>query len=165
MATFATSLRMEIRRLASKDIARALRPVRRMRRQLQALRLVSRGQQITIGKLERRLVSIQGRVRLQGRGFGRLASRRRHLIQPLEIHSIRKRLGLSRLKFAKLVGVSPGSIFGWEHGRTQPRGDSVKRLRELEKRGAPTEKARKAASKGSRRPAVRKRQRSKSRRR
>jgi hypothetical protein len=40
---------------------------------------------------------------------------------------------MPRIAFAKLVGVSPGSIFGWETGRTLPRGRSVARLREVRK--------------------------------
>jgi hypothetical protein len=35
---------------------------------------------------------------------------------------VRDRMRMTREQFAKLVGVSPGSIFGWESGRTQPGG-------------------------------------------
>jgi hypothetical protein len=38
---------------------------------------------------------------------------------------------MTRLEFAKLLAVSPGSIFGWETGRTIPRGASRARLIEL----------------------------------
>ncbi|MBN2369165.1 MAG: helix-turn-helix domain-containing protein [Vicinamibacteria bacterium] len=131
MATFAAALRTEIRRLAAKDMKRTLHSVRRMQRQLTTLRLVNSGQQRTITNLERKLAKVQEKVRLRGKSA--VPAQGRPRIQPTEIHSIRKRLGLSRLKFAKLVGVSPGSIFGWEHGRTQPRGESVVRLRKLEK--------------------------------
>jgi DNA-binding transcriptional regulator YiaG len=39
---------------------------------------------------------------------------------------------MSRVRFAKLLGVSPGSIFGWEKGRTVPgraSRDLLKKLR------------------------------------
>jgi putative transcriptional regulator len=101
-----------------------------MQRQLTTLRLANSGQQRTIANLERKLAKVQEKVRLRSKGA---AAQGRPRIQPSEIYSIRKRLGLSRIKFAKLIGVSPGSIFGWEHGRTQPRGESVVRLRRLEK--------------------------------
>jgi DNA-binding transcriptional regulator YiaG len=42
---------------------------------------------------------------------------------------------MPRVEFAKLLGVSPGSIFGWETGRTLPRGRSVARLRDVRKMG------------------------------
>jgi DNA-binding transcriptional regulator YiaG len=147
MATFAAALRTEFHRLMNRDIQRATRPVRRMRRQLQALRAANRAQKLTINKLERKLAKVQERVRWQS-GTGRgLAAGSKPQIHPPEILTLRKRLRLSRLKFSKLVGVSPGSIFGWEHGRTQPRGESVKRLRLLEKRAAGNTPTRKRAEK------------------
>jgi DNA-binding transcriptional regulator YiaG len=48
---------------------------------------------------------------------------------------VRDRLRMTREQFAKLVGVSPGSIFGWESGRTLPRRGSVGRLMALRKVG------------------------------
>lgn len=46
------------------------------------------------------------------------------------------------------VGVSPGSIFGWETGRSLPRARSVARLHELRKMGL--RGTREAASAGRR---------------
>ena len=40
---------------------------------------------------------------------------------PRLIHSQRKRLGLSRAAFAKLLGVSSGAVVAWEGGRSKPR--------------------------------------------
>lgn len=42
-------------------------------------------------------------------------------ISPRLIRSQRNRLGLSRDAFAKLLGVSSGSVFAWEGGRSKPR--------------------------------------------
>ena len=56
-------------------------------------------------------------------------------LTPQSIRSLRERLRMPRIAFAKLVGVSPGSIFGWETGRTLPRGRSAARLREVRKMG------------------------------
>ncbi len=42
---------------------------------------------------------------------------------------------MTREQFARLLGVSPGSIFGWETGRTTPRGRSAARFLEVRKLG------------------------------
>ena len=42
-------------------------------------------------------------------------------ISPRIIRSQRKRLGLSRQGFAKLLGVSAGAVMSWEGGRSKPR--------------------------------------------
>jgi DNA-binding XRE family transcriptional regulator len=47
---------------------------------------------------------------------------------PKAVQALRKGLALSRVRFAKLLGVSPGSIFGWEKGRTLPGRSSLARL-------------------------------------
>jgi len=36
--------------------------------------------------------------------------------------AIRKRLGLSQIKFAKLLGISPATLQNWEQGRRKPEG-------------------------------------------
>ncbi|HBP18421.1 MAG TPA: hypothetical protein DEA08_11640, partial [Planctomycetes bacterium] len=40
----------------------------------------------------------------------------------------RKQSGLSRKKLATRLGVSVGSIFGWERGTTEPRGENRQQL-------------------------------------
>jgi len=62
------------------------------------------------------------------------------------IRSFRSRVAMTREQFAKLLGVSPGSIFGWESGRTTPRRESLAQFRALKKGGL---KAAKAQSEGS----------------
>ena len=62
---------------------------------------------------------------------------------------------MTRLEFAKLIEVSPGSVFGWEKGKTTPRGATVSRLGEAKKLGVRAARARvEAVSPGAR--AVRK---------
>ena len=75
-------------------------------------------------------------------------------LPPVEIRALRARLGLSRVKFARLLGVSPGSIFGWERGASVPRPDSVARLLTLGKRQtkkAPAGVRRQGGRRGTRR--------------
>ncbi|MCX6348266.1 MAG: helix-turn-helix domain-containing protein [Candidatus Aureabacteria bacterium] len=41
------------------------------------------------------------------------------------IKAQRRRLKISQQLFAKLLGVSPGAVRGWEQGRTSPRGSNI----------------------------------------
>ena len=69
----------------------------------------------------------------------------------------RQRLGLSALDYGKLVGVSPLTVYSWEHGSTKPRQaqlaalvavrgigkrEALKRLAELTAKKKPRRKAR-----------------------
>src|SRR5690349_17810939 len=108
--TLAATLKAEIRRIAGRELKRTLKPLRRLSRQMKLMRALTREQKRTIARLERRLARL-------GRGGPR--GRRRALdagprISPAEIRMLRKRMKMTRLEFAKAVGVSPGSIFGWE---------------------------------------------------
>jgi DNA-binding XRE family transcriptional regulator len=131
MPTLAAILKSEIRRHAVREMARALRPLRRVQKQVKALRVAARGQRRTLATLERRV------KRLRSRAFGAPAPAgpRGPRIAAESIRSLRARLGMTRLEFAALMGVSPGSIFGWEKGRTVPRGKSRARFAEIRKLG------------------------------
>lgn len=136
MPTFAATLKSEIRRLAAREAKKALRSLRRLQRHVKALRLASRGQR-------RSLASLEGRLeRLKARARGTAPGRRGRRLSPESIKSLRSRLGMTRVQFAKLVGVSPGSIFGWETGRTTPRSRSLARLAEVRKTGVRALRAR-----------------------
>ena len=41
---------------------------------------------------------------------------------PVEVKSIRKRLHVSQVEFAHLIGVSAATLRNWEQGRTYPEG-------------------------------------------
>jgi DNA-binding transcriptional regulator YiaG len=128
MSNLAVALRSEVRRLASREIEKALRAVRRVRKQVETLRLQNQGQRRALATLERRLAR---RV-----GAGVVTPLRGGVaVSATAIFALRRRLGMSRKAFARVVGVSPGSIFGWEKGRTLPRGGSVARLNELRRMG------------------------------
>jgi DNA-binding transcriptional regulator YiaG len=51
------------------------------------------------------------------------------------VAALRGRLGLSREKFAKLVGASVGSVVNWEKG-TVPRDEQKAKILDLRKLGA-----------------------------
>jgi len=128
MPTLAATLKNEIRRITAREMKKALKPLRRIVRQMKAVRLLTRAQRVTISRVQRRLE----RVSLRG-----AAGRRRRRaddgprIAPAAIRTLRKRMKMTRVQFAKSVGVSPGSIFGWETGRSTPRGHSRQRLVEI----------------------------------
>jgi DNA-binding XRE family transcriptional regulator len=129
MPTLAATLKAEIRRLAGREVQKALRPLRRVQRQLKALRLRNRAQRMDLRRLERRVERVKQTAGGGSRG-GRGAR-----VSPDAIRTLRGRLRMTREQFAKVLGVSPGSIFGWETGRTMPRGRSVQRIAEVRKMG------------------------------
>jgi putative transcriptional regulator len=50
-----------------------------------------------------------------------LPSREFDLSSP-DVKSIREKYGLSQVKFAKLLGISPATLRNWEQGRRKPEG-------------------------------------------
>jgi DNA-binding transcriptional regulator YiaG len=128
--TLFSLLKDAVRRASARETQKTMRRVRRMQRQVKALRQEARAQRRMVAGVERRFARLKARVLRTGvsNGPGRP-------LTPQSIRSLRERIGMPRIEFAKLVGVSPGSIFGWETGRTLPRGRSVARLREVRKMG------------------------------
>ena len=141
--SLASALKDTIRRVSGREIQKIMRRVRRLQRQVKALRQEGRAQRRIVTGVERRFTRRKARALRTGvsAGPGRP-------LTPQSIRSLRERLRMPRIAFAKLVGVSPGSIFGWETGRTLPRGRSVARLREVRKMGL--RRARNAAGPGRR---------------
>jgi putative transcriptional regulator len=41
---------------------------------------------------------------------------------PVDVKAIRQRLGKSQLEFARMIGVSVGTLRNWEQGRRRPEG-------------------------------------------
>ena len=145
--TLAAALKDAIRRASARETQKTMRRLRRMQRQVKALRQEARAQRRIVAGVERRFARLKARVLRTGvsAGPGRP-------LTPQSIRSLRERLGMPRIQFAKVLGVSPGSIFGWETGRTLPRGRSVARLRDVRKMGL---RAARGAAGGGRRSAGR----------
>ena len=145
MPTLAATLKTEIRRITAKELVKVARRLARLRRQIKALRVVYRGQRRSLASLETRVLRLRSRALVAGKpGQGGRGSAEL-------IRSLRAKLGMTRKEFATLVGVSPGSIFGWETGRTIPRGGSLARLAEIRKKGASARSAVKGVARGMRR--------------
>lgn len=41
---------------------------------------------------------------------------------PIEVKAIRRKLRVSQVQFARLIGISPATLRNWEQGRTYPEG-------------------------------------------
>jgi len=151
--SLAVAMRLEIRRLAGRELQKALRPLRRLQRQLKALRLETRGHRRALASVDRRMGRMRDRI-LSQRRFGPPGRRGRPL-SGSSIRLLRERLHMTREQFARLVGVSAGSIFGWESGRTVPRNRSLERVQELRKMGVKKARARLAGGRGKGKGTVR----------
>jgi len=137
MTTLAIALKDEIRRLARKEIkaqtGKTARAVARYRRQIAALKRQIREQ-------ERRLASLQKQEQKRAdsphksitpNGSMRFSAR--------SVRAQRQRVALSAADYAQLVGVSPLTIYNWEHGKSRPRNgqfESLVALRGIGKREA-----------------------------
>lgn len=43
-------------------------------------------------------------------------------VKPMQVKEIRRKLQLSQLHFANMIGISPATLRNWEQGRTYPEG-------------------------------------------
>ena len=53
---------------------------------------------------------------------GDVKAARRTQVDTLDVRSIRESFGMTRAKFATLLGISERTLEGWEQGRRKPRG-------------------------------------------
>ena len=60
---------------------------------------------------------------------GKSKPSREFAFEPIDVQSIRKKYGLSQDKFAKLLGISVGTLRNWEQGRRKPEGPARVLLR------------------------------------
>jgi hypothetical protein len=132
MTTLAATLRTEVRRLAATEVNKVRSRLRRVQKQVRTLGLSARRQKLALSSLQRKVKGLRNRLAGRGPAGPPSAGPR---VAPRTIRALRRRLKLTRVAFADLVGVSPGSIFGWEKGRSTPRGASRTRLVELAKSG------------------------------
>src|SRR5207247_6165650 len=110
--TLASAWTDTIRRVSAREIQKIIRRVRRLQRQVKVLRQDGRAQRRIVAGVERRFTRLKARALRTGMSAGPGRP-----LTPQSIRSLRERLRMPRIAFAKLVGVSPGSIFGWETGR------------------------------------------------
>jgi len=126
MADLAGALKEEIRRLAKKvvraETGSTKQAVAQYRREIAGLKRQLRQQEKKIAFLEDR-----ERARLgQPEATGDVAEGARFSAR--SVTAQRKRLGFSAADYAKLVGVSPLTVYNWEKGKTRPRPEQLAAL-------------------------------------
>jgi DNA-binding transcriptional regulator YiaG len=119
MTTFAKALKDEIRRLARKEVkaqtGRTATAVAQYRREIARLKRKQREHERKIASLEaqaRKAVAAPSAA-AESNGDARYSAR--------SAKAQRRRAGLSAADYAKLVGVSPLTIYNWEQGKARPR--------------------------------------------
>src|SRR3954452_23919089 len=137
MTTFATALKDEIRRLARKEIraetAKHARAIAQYRREIAGLKREQKEQDKKISHLSKQ----NGQSARTGGGGDELNGSQR--FSSRSVRAQRRRTGLAAAEYAKLVGVSPLTIYNWEQGKSRPRQAQFARvvaLRGLNKRQA-----------------------------
>jgi DNA-binding transcriptional regulator YiaG len=136
MPNVLTVLKEEITRLARKEL----------RNQTESMKKASAQHRRDIVILKRQVAELQRKVSQRGEQASRKSAApaddgdtTRVRFTAKGLHSQRIRLGLSAGNFARLVGVSPKSIYDWERGVTRPRKrhlSALASLRDVGKREA-----------------------------
>lgn len=125
MPNVASLLRAEITRLARKEV----------RSEVTALRKASAAHRRQIAALKREVTALQGKAKALAKQAGRKveveepATKAR--FQAKGLRSMRAKLGLSAADLAELLGVSPQSVYNWEHGKSTPRQSQVEAIAAL----------------------------------
>ena len=119
MADLAATLKEEIRRLAKKEI----------KAQTVATKQAVAQYRRDIAKLKRQLLEQEKQIaflrKQEQKRIGQTPTGEEEAVEtarfsPRSVKSQRKRLGFSAADYAKLVGVSPLTIYNWEHGKSRP---------------------------------------------
>jgi DNA-binding transcriptional regulator YiaG len=145
MTTLAIALKDEIRRLARKEIKaqtlRTTRAVAQYRREIARLKRQQREQERKIAQLETRSRDTQQASPAELNGGTRFSSR--------SVKAQRRRTGLSAADYAKLLGVSPLTVYNWEQNKSRPRKGQFAALVALRGIGKREAKSKLAALAGS----------------
>lgn len=135
MSNFAAQLKVEIARIARKEV----------RGETQTLRKASAHYRADIAALKRRIgilestVSKLGRVRRRPQAAPVESEQKLLRFRPEGFASLRRKLGLSAADLGKLLGASAQSVYHWESGKTKPRAkqlEAIAAVRKLGKREA-----------------------------
>jgi DNA-binding transcriptional regulator YiaG len=130
LPNIASVLKDEITRLCRKEI----------RSQLEPIRAASSNYRKDIAELKRRIAQLERqstklRKQLPEADAPPAEDDRKLRFVPKGLSSMRKRLGLSIEAFAKLLDVSPQSIYNWQTGKTVPRRAQLEKLASVRSMG------------------------------
>ena len=145
MPNFAGTLKSEIRRLARKEVRASVMPLRKL---VAGMRRRIAQQRKLIAELERNARRSGNSARTAEASASEESQIR---FSPEWVKAHRKKLKMSRRVYAKLIGVSAQSIFGWETGRTRPRRRALELWRKIRSMGKRELKALSGAGKKERR--------------
>jgi DNA-binding transcriptional regulator YiaG len=117
MTNFAVALKDEIRRIARKEIraqtGKQARAVAQYRREIARLKRQQRDQEKRISYLQSQRSETLPDTSQELDNAQRFSAR--------SVRAQRRRTGFSAADYAKLVGVSPLTIYNWEHNKSRPR--------------------------------------------
>ena len=132
MSSLAATLKQEITRLARKEIKAntdsTRRAVAQFRRDIAELKRLAKSMEHRLAAIER-----QEKKRLGKPVSTDLAEGAR--FSPRWVRSHREKIGFSQAEYATLVGVSPMTIYNWEHGKTKPGKEQLAALVAVRKLG------------------------------
>ena len=118
MPNIAAALRSEVTRIARKEIRAQTEDLRKT---LAATRVDLRNLKQRLQAAEKELTRLQRAAPPQAEAPAPEPAARAPRFSPGWLTGLRTRLGLTQSEMARLVGVSPLSIYNWESGRVRPR--------------------------------------------
>ena len=146
MGKLESTIKLEIQRLAKREVRATFFPLRREVRTIR-LRLSSLSKNFSVLKrMTKELHLEEAKPKLEATPEEVKASR----LTPDRIRGLRKKLGISMRELGVLTGSSLSSILSWEKGKFKPRGDkkaALVGLRKLRKRDVRKLLAEKAGTK------------------
>ena len=149
MTTFANALKDEMRRLARKEVKAqtesTTQAVTQYRKEIAKLKR-------QVKDIEKKLSFLQDQERIRlATPNGNVDSHEGARFSARSVKAQRAKSGLSAADYAKLIGVSPLTIYNWEHGKTKPRKEQLTALVALRGIGKREAKAKRELIKGKKR--------------
>ncbi|HZW13813.1 MAG TPA: helix-turn-helix transcriptional regulator [Noviherbaspirillum sp.] len=132
MPNIANALKSEIARIVRKEL----------RSESQVTKKAMSSYRLQIAQLKRQVKSLEQQLKNFSKGKGKTTAVAEEGIRgsnirfsPKGLAAQRKRLGLSVVAAAKILGVSPQSVTNWESGNTRPRASQLSAIAALRKMG------------------------------
>jgi len=132
MPNIATVLKQEITRLARKE---AKAHVERLRKANAQYRKDIAEVKRQLGAMKKRVDYLDAQERKRLRKPVSVSEAEGHRFSPGWLKAHRYRLGLAAADYAELVGVSPQTIYNWEHGKSKPRKEQLAALAAIRRIG------------------------------
>lgn len=131
MSTFAYQLKVEIARVAKKEV----------RGETKQLKQASSKYRSEIAALKRQVAGLEAAIKKLSNGQSRLAkadagdSQEKLRFRAPRFVTLRKKLGLSAEQMGKLIGVSAQSVYHWEQGKSRPRSSQLPAIAAVRRMG------------------------------